>query len=43
MGDGSSVDCEEHAVDESIGGGEISRGVSLVTRLVEHGILVDDL
>jgi len=41
--DGSSVNSEEHAVEERIGGREVSRGVSLVTRLVEHGFVVDDL
>ena len=43
VGDSGGVNGEEHAVDEGVGGGEISRGVSLVTRLVEHGVLVYDL
>ena len=43
VGDSSSVDSEEHPIEEGIGGGEISRGISLVTRLVEHGVPIDDL
>jgi len=42
VGDGSGINGEEHAVDERIGGGEVSWGVSLVTGLVEHSILVDN-
>ena len=43
MGDGSSVNGEEHAIDKGVGGGEVSRRVSLVARLVEHSVLVDDI
>jgi hypothetical protein len=42
VGDGSSVNGEEHAVDEGVAGGEVSWRVSLVTLLVEHGVVVDD-
>ena len=42
MGDGSGVNGEPHAVDEGVASGEVSRRVSLVTLLVEHGILVDN-
>ena len=42
MGDGGGVNGEENAIDKSVASGEVSRRVSLVTLLVEHGILVDD-
>ena len=43
VGDGSGVNGEEYAVDQDNGGGEVSWGVSLVTHLVEHSVLVDDV
>ena len=43
MGDGSGVNGEEHAVDEYVTSREVSRRVGLVTGLVEHRLVVDDL
>ena len=43
MGDCGGVNGKEHAVHESVGSGEVSRGVSLVTSLVEHGVLIDNV
>jgi hypothetical protein len=43
VGDSGSVKGKEHAVDEDVASGKVSRRVSLVTRLVERGVLVDDL
>ena len=43
VGNGGGVNSEEPAVDEGVSGGEVSWGVSLVTGLVEHALLIDDL
>jgi hypothetical protein len=43
VGNDGSVNGEEHAIAEGVTGGEVSRRVSLVTGLVEHGVLIDDL
>ena len=43
MGDCSGVNGEERAVDEGIAGGEVNRGVSLVSRLVKHSVCINDL
>ena len=42
VGNGGGVNGEECAVEEYIAGSEVSRGVSLVTSLVEHSVIVND-
>lgn len=43
MGDGSSVNGEEYAVDEGVAGGEVSRRISFVTCLVKRRVIFNDL
>lgn len=41
VGDSGSVKGKEYAVDKGVASREVSRGISLVTRLVEGGVRID--